>query len=73
MGKKAEICAASILVSEAERVPETASSTYPSIIHSMDFGFTFHGHRGEGAQASLPDKFSLQLSELAPKHAMVHH
>jgi hypothetical protein len=25
-----------------------------------------------GVQASLPDKFSLQLSEPAPKHAVVH-
>lgn len=37
MGKKVEIGAASILVSEAERVPETASSTHPSITLPMGF------------------------------------
>jgi hypothetical protein len=37
MGKKVEIGAASILMSEVERVPETASSTYPSIAPPMGF------------------------------------
>jgi|ERR1700722_5698074 hypothetical protein len=37
MGKRVEIGAASILVSEAEQVPETASPTYPSITPSMGF------------------------------------
>lgn len=36
-----------------------------------DSGSTFHDH-GWVAQASLPDIFPLQLSELVPKHAMVH-
>jgi hypothetical protein len=37
MGKKVEIDATSILVSEAERVPETASSTYLPITPPMGF------------------------------------
>jgi hypothetical protein len=37
MGEEVEIGAASILVSEAERVPETTLSMYPSIIPSTDF------------------------------------
>jgi len=37
MGKKVEISGASILVSEAERVPETASSTCIPITPPMGF------------------------------------
>jgi len=37
MGKKVEIGAASILVSEAERAPKTASSTYLPITPPMGF------------------------------------